>query len=350
VRLFWLDAVRRGFLSSTGTAAAEEAITRNVNAAQSPTSQADATALSEAATQAGDIRIGISGWNYAPWRGVFYPAGLPHKRELSFAASQFSSIEINGTFYSLQRPSSFVRWAEHTPPGFIFSVKGPRYITHMLRLRNAEGALANFFAQGVLALEEKLGPILWQLPPRLAFDPVLLEEFFLLLPRSSAEAATLSQRHHPRLDGRSHTTTSRDRPLRHALEIRHDSYRSPEFLRLLRRYDIALVCADTVEWPRLMDATASFVYCRLHGSRELYASGYGRTSIATWADRIVAWATGRPPAGERVLPFTAAEAHPHDVYVYFDNDIKVRAPADAKALERRVRRLMRKEPPAPLPS
>ena len=290
----------------------------------------------------GSIRIGISGWNYAPWRGVFYPPGLPHKQELHYAASQFSSIEVNGTFYSMQRPSSFQRWAQDTPSDFLFSIKGPRYITHMLRLRNVEAALANFFAQGVLALEEKLGPILWQLPPRLAFHPALLEDFFQWLPRTTGEAATLSLRHHPRFDGRTHTTTMRDRPLQHALEIRHDSYRSPEFLRLLRRHNIALVCADTVEWPRLMDATATFVYCRLHGSRELYASGYGRASIATWAARVAAWATGQPPEGECILPFTAAEAHPHDVYVYFDNDIKVRAPADAKALQRRVHRLLSK--------
>ncbi len=292
------------------------------------------------ASQTGQIRIGISGWNYGPWRGVFYPPKLPHRQELTYAASQFSSIEINGTFYSMQRPSSFARWAAETPPGFLFSIKGPRYITHMLKLRNAEQAMANFFAQGLLLLEEKLGPILWQLPPSFAFDPERLEQFFQLLPRTTGEAATLSQRHHERLIGRSHTTTERDRPLRHALEIRHDSCLSGEFVRLLRRYQVALVCADTVEWPRVMDTTADFVYCRLHGSRELYASGYGRQSIATWAGRVVAWATGQPAEGKRILPYAPSEAQPHDVYVYFDNDIKVRAPADAKALERRVRRLL----------
>jgi uncharacterized protein YecE (DUF72 family) len=287
----------------------------------------------------GSVRVGISGWNYAPWRGVFYPPRLPHKQELVYAASQFQSIEINGTFYSMQRPSSFARWAACTPPGFLFSIKGPRFITHMLKLRNAEQALANFFAQGLLLLEEKLGPILWQLPASFGFNMERLEEFFQLLPRTTGQAATLSQRHLPRFAGRTHTTVERDRPLRHALEIRHDSYLTPEFTRLLRRHNIALVCADTVEWPRLMDATTDFVYCRLHGSKQLYASGYGPKAIATWADRVEAWATGRQAAGDRIEPFAPREATPHDVYVYFDNDIKVRAPRDAKALERRLEKL-----------
>jgi uncharacterized protein YecE (DUF72 family) len=276
---------------------------------------------------------------YKPWRGVFYPADLPHKRELAYAAERFSTIEINGTFYSLQRPSSFARWAAATPENFVFSVKGSRFITHMLRLRNAEQALANFFASGLLALGTKLGPILWQFPESFSFNAALLEEFFQLLPRSTADAAQLSQRHDSRLEGRAWTETDGIRPVRHAIEIRHESFLSEDFLRLLRRYRIALVCADTVDWPRVVDTTAEFVYCRLHGSRELYVSGYGRKAIATWADRVVAWATGNPPTGERVSAFGEQEARPHDVYVYFDNDAKVRAPIDALALERRLARL-----------
>jgi uncharacterized protein YecE (DUF72 family) len=291
------------------------------------------------AAHAGEIRIGISGWNYKPWRGIFYPPGLPHKQELAYAASRFSSIEINGTFYSLQRPSYFARWAEATPPNFIFSVKGPRFITHMKKLRNVEQALANFLASGLLALGPKLGPILWQFPPNFGFNAPLLEEFFQLLPTTTEEAAVLSRRHGERLIGRALTETDQSRPMRHAIEIRHNSCVAPEFVQLLRRYNIALVCADTVAWPRLVDATADFVYVRLHGSRELYASGYGRTAIATWADRIAAWATGQPPGGPRVLPFSPSEARPHDVYCYFDNDMKVRAPADALALERRLSKL-----------
>jgi uncharacterized protein YecE (DUF72 family) len=288
---------------------------------------------------AGAIRIGISGWTYAPWRGVFYPKGLPQSRELAYAAERFSTVEINGTFYCLQRPSSFAAWAAATPPEFVFSIKGSRFITHMLKLRNAEQALANFFASGLLALGPKLGPILWQLPPQFRFNPDVLEAFFQLLPQTTEEAAVLARRHDQRLEGRAHTETDQNRPLRHAIEIRHDSFLAEDFVRLLRRYRVALVCADTVEWPRLVDATADFVYCRLHGSKELYASGYGPKAIATWADRVLAWATGNPPGGQRISPFSQIEAQPHDVYVYFDNDAKVRAPVDALSLERRLARL-----------
>jgi uncharacterized protein YecE (DUF72 family) len=292
----------------------------------------------------GQIRVGISGWTYAPWRGVFYPEKLPHARELAYAAERFSTIEINGTFYCLQRPSSFAGWVAATPDDFVFSVKGSRFITHMLKLRNVEQALANFFASGLLLLGPKLGPILWQFPPNFAFDPSRLENFFQLLPRTTTEAAELGRRHDHRLEGRAHTETDEHRPLRHAIEIRHDSFLSNDFIRLLRGYGIALVCADTVSWPRLVDATTDFVYCRLHGSRELYASGYGRQAIATWADRVAAWAGGAPPSGKRISPFSEYEARPHDVYVYFDNDAKVRAPADALALERRLARLGFPEP------
>jgi uncharacterized protein YecE (DUF72 family) len=209
----------------------------------------------------------------------------------------------------------------------------------MLRLRNVEQALANFFASGILLLKPKLGPILWQFPPTFSFNASLLEDFFRLLPRTTMEAALLGRSHDGRLDGHAHTETDKDRPLRHAIEIRHDSFLSEEFIRLLRRYRIALVCADTVSWPRPVDATTDFVYCRLHGSRELYVSGYGAKAIATWADRIAAWASGTPPKGTRVSAFSPMEARPHDVYVYFDNDMKVRAPADALSLERRLAKL-----------
>ena len=287
----------------------------------------------------GTIRVGISGWTYAPWRGVFYPKGLRQSRELAYAAERFSTIEINGTFYCLQRPASFDSWAAATPEDFVFSIKGSRYITHMLKLRNAEQALANFFASGVLGLGPKLGPILWQFPPQFRFHPDVLEAFFQLLPQTTAEAAVLARRHDSRVEGRAITGTDSNRPIRHAMEIRHDSFLSDEFIRLLRRYRVALVCADTVEWPRLVEATADLVYCRLHGSKELYASGYGPKSIATWADRIIAWASGNPPAGQRISPFASVEAQPHDVYVYFDNDAKVRAPVDALSLERRLVKL-----------
>jgi len=200
----------------------------------------------------GHIRVGISGWNYAPWRRVFYPERLPHARELAYAAERFSTIEINGTFYSLQRPSSFASWVAATPDDFVFSVKGSRFITHMLRLRNVEQALANFFASGLLLLGPKLGPILWQFPPNFSFDPSRLEAFFQLLPRTTVEAAELGRRHDHRVEGRAHTETDKTRAIRHAIEIRHDSFLTDDFIRLLRRFSIALVSfAEAISAPRL---------------------------------------------------------------------------------------------------
>ena len=279
---------------------------------------------------AGRVRIGISGWRYAPWRGKFYPKNLRQADELSFAAGKFSTIEINGTFYSLQRPEFFARWRNETPRNFVFAVKGARFITHMKKLKDIEGPLANFFASGVLALGPKLGPILWQLPPGISFDPGRLTGFFELLPRTTRAAAKLAMHHDARLDGRAYVKTNADRSVRHALEIRHDSYRDPAFIALLRRHDIGLVVADTVEWPLLMDATADFVYVRLHGSRELYASGYGPKALTQWAGRVQAWANGCEAEGEHAGP--PARKKQRDVYVYFDNDAKVRAPFDAMAL------------------
>lgn len=285
----------------------------------------------------GQVRIGISGWTYRPWRGVFYPKGLPQKRELGFAAESFPTVEINGTFYGTQRPESYARWAEETPDGFVFAVKGPRYITHLRRLREVEAPLANFLASGPLRLGPKLGPILWQFPPSFRFDEERIEAFFELLPKDTEAAAEISRRHDERYAGRVWTKTDSKRPMRHAMEIRHDSFLDPAFIRLLRRYGIALVCADTVDWPRRMDLTADFIYCRLHGSEQLYVSGYDDAALDSWADRVAAWATGGEPAdAERVVDRPGPKRAKRDVYVYFDNDAKVRAPADAKGLIRRV--------------
>lgn len=278
------------------------------------------------------IRIGISGWRYAPWRGVFYPKDLRQRDELAYAAGVFNTIEINGTFYSLQRPESFRAWRDQTPEDFVFAVKGARYITHMRRLSDAGTALANFFASGVLLLEQKLGPVLWQLPPNFSFQPDRLARFFDLLPRTTKEAARLARRHDARMKDRAWTRADADRPIRHALEIRHDSFRDPAFIKLLRRHRVGLVVADTVEWPLLMDVTADFVYCRLHGSRQLYASGYGAKALAKWAGRIRDWTSGGEAEGDHAGP--PARRAQRDVYVYFDNDAKVRAPFDAQALMR----------------
>jgi uncharacterized protein YecE (DUF72 family) len=289
----------------------------------------------------GQVRIGVSGWTYKPWRGVFYPQGLAQKKELTYAASLFDSIEINGTFYSLQRPSSFAAWGEQTPEDFVFAIKGSRFITHMLKLRGVEQALANFFASGLLALGPKLGPILWQFPPNFRFRPDLLEEFFLLLPRDTTAAATLAEKHDERLQGRAFTQGGRHRRIRHAMEIRHDSFVTPEFIRLLRRYNVALVCADTVEWPLLMDVTTDFVYCRLHGSEVLYTSGYSDEALDRWAARVAAWASGEEVwDGDHACPKPARRRTARDVYVYFDNDAKVFAPKDAQSLVRRVDKLL----------
>ncbi|HEY0181410.1 MAG TPA: DUF72 domain-containing protein [Rhodopila sp.] len=284
----------------------------------------------------GIIRVGISGWTYAPWRGVFYPKGLKREEELAYAASQFRTIEINGTFYGMQRPDAFVSWAEQVPTDFVFAVKAPRYITHMLRLRDPEVALANFLASGLLRLGIHLGPILWQFPPNFRFDPERLTPFLKMLPRDTSHAAALGRKHDNRLRAPAALEVDIRRQMRHAFEVRHDSFRCQAFIDLLRAHDVALVCADSVDWPRLMDVTADFVYCRLHGSQELYASGYDNAALDEWAQRIRAWARGEEPAdAERI----GGKARPRrrDVFVFFDNDKKVRAPANAAELIRRLR-------------
>ena len=289
--------------------------------------------------RAGRVRIGISGWTYAPWRGVFYPKGLPQKRELEYATSQFSSLEINGTFYGMQRPDAFADWADRAPDGFVFAVKAPRFITHIRRLREVETPLANFIASGLLRLGGKLGPILWQFPPNFRFDAERIEAFLKLLPHDTKAAARFGLRHDDRLKAPAWLKAD-ERSMRHAFEIRNETFRTRAFIDLLRKYDVALVCADTVEWPRLMDLTSDFVYCRLHGSEELYASGYDDKSLDEWAARVVTWAKGGEPAdAERIGG--KGRKHRRDVFVYFDNDTKVRAPFDAKALTKRVDGLLR---------
>jgi uncharacterized protein YecE (DUF72 family) len=287
--------------------------------------------------KAGKIRTGISGWTYAPWRGAFYPRGLLQKKELAYASRQFSSIEINGTFYGLQRPDAFARWREATPDDFVFAVKGSRYITHMRKLRDIKTPLANFMASGPLRLGPKLGPILWQFPPQMKFDLELFEAFLALLPGDTGEAGKLARQHDSRVDGREWLESQVRQPIRHAVEIRHDSFCTAQFIELLRQYQVGLVCADTVEWPLLMDVTADFVYCRLHGSKELYVSGYDDKALDIWAERTDAWAHGREPENAiRVLKPLKSSTKGRDVYVYFDNDVEVRAPADARSLAERL--------------
>ena len=275
----------------------------------------------------GRVRVGVSGWRYPSWRGDFYPRGLVQRRELEYVGERMSSAEINGSFYSLQRPQSYVRWRDSVPDDFVFAVKGPRYITHMLRLRGAQTALANFFASGPLALGPQLGPVLWQLPARQPFEPDVLDAFLASLPRTTGAALETARGHDARLEGRAWLEIDRDRPLRHAIEPRSESFRDPAFAELLRRHDVALTVADTAgTWPLFDDVTSDHVYVRLHGAQELYMSGYTADELDAWAARARGWADGSG----------TPDGRPRDVYVYFDNDGRGRAPHDAVALERRL--------------
>ena len=270
------------------------------------------------------IHVGISGWTYPGWRGDFYPPGLVQKQELAYAAAAMTSIEINGSFYALQRATSYRTWHDQTPADFVFSVKGGRFITHMKKLAGVETALANFFASGVLALGPKLGPLLWQLPPNLGYDPDRLADFFDLLPRTTTEAVALARGRDEDLvpDDRAHLVTDADRPIRHAMEVRHSSFATPAAVALLREHDISFVVADTAgRWPFVEEVTGDFVYVRLHGDEELYTSGYTAEAIDRWSSKCADWAA----AGR-------------DVFVYFDNDAKGFAPRDARALIDRVGR------------
>lgn len=289
----------------------------------------------------GQIRVGISGWRYTPWRGVFYPEKLTQKLELSYASSKFNSLEINGTFYSLQRPTSFMRWKADTPDDFVFSVKGPKFITHVRRLRDVEIPVSNFLASGVLLLGKKLGPFLWQFPPSLHYDHELFESFCKILPMNGAAAIEMARHHDKWVRTEEGAEIPAEMPIRHAIEIRHKSFANAEFVELLRRYQVAMVCADTPEWPRLMDITSDFVYCRLHGSEKLYANGYDDKSLDEWARRVVDWAQGREPEdAHRVIESAGPKRRARDVFVYFDNDLKVRSPVDAMALAERVKKLL----------
>ena len=248
------------------------------------------------------IHIGISGWRYAPWRGDFYPKGLTQKKELRFASRAVSSIEINGSFYSLQTPERYADWYEDTPEGFVFSIKGPRYITHIRRLNEVEKPLANFFASGIFQLKEKMGPILWQFPPSFKFDPELFESFLRQLPHDSEAALAIAKGCEPRMEGRSYLAIDRKRPMRHAVEIRHTSFVDPAFVDLLRKYRVALVVADTAgKWPHQEDLTSDFVYIRLHGAEELYTSGYTDAALNDWFQRIRRWSEGSQPDDARLI-------------------------------------------------
>jgi len=282
----------------------------------------------------GNIYIGISGWRYEPWRGVFYPEGLAQHRELEYASQQLPTIEINGSFYSLQRPDSYAAWYAATPPGFVFSVKGNRFITHILRLREIDGPVANVLASGVFELHEKLGPFLWQFPPNFQFDPERMEHFLSLLPHDTDAALAQARHYEPRMEGKVSLNADKKRALRHAVEIRHASFVDEAFIALLRKYKVAMVVADTAgKWPNYEDVTADFMYLRLHGDKELYASGYSEEALDRWAGKIRAWVNGKQPDDARLISSKAPPRRAsRDLFCYFDNDIKVHAPFDARKL------------------
>jgi uncharacterized protein YecE (DUF72 family) len=286
------------------------------------------------------IRIGISGWQYAGWRRVFYPPGLVQAHELAFASRAMQTIEINGSHYSLQRPTSYQRWHDDTPDDFVFSVKAPRYLTHILRLEGngVPIALANFIASGIFNLRGKLGPLLWQFPPSMAFNPEVFESFLQLLPHDTEAAARFARRHHDSHVHHPCLEPDRKRRLRHAIEIRHPSFCEDRFIKMLRRHGAALVVSEAVaDWPYAEDVTGDFVYLRLHGPETLYGGRYSDTALDRWAERITAWASGGEPQDARRISALRPKARPaRDVYCYFDNDQKVRAPFDARRLTERV--------------
>lgn len=284
-----------------------------------------------------EIRIGVSGWSYGHWRkGAFYPEGLAQRRELEYASRRFNSLEINGSFYSLLKPETYRRYRETAPDGFVFAVKGSQFITHSKKLKDVETPLANFFASGVLRLEDTLGPFLWQLP-EMAWDRSRLVRFLELLPKDTPSASKLAKRHDQRLTGRASMVVHEERPVRHALEIRHRHFLHEEVVRACRDHDVALVFADSGEWPYFEEVTAGFVYLRLHGSPHTYASNYGDDRLDRWAERIRAWTEGRePPDAERLTDRKPPRRKTRDAYVYFDNDSEGHAPRNALALMERL--------------
>lgn len=261
---------------------------------------------------AGTIRVGIGGWTYEPWRGTFYPEGLPQKRELEHASRHLTSIEINGTYYGSQKPASYAKWHAETPDDFVFSLKAPRFAMNRSVLAEAGGTIARFFNSGVTELKEKLGPINWQFLPTKKFDPTDFEAFLKLLPREAA-----------------------GRPLRHAVEVRHESFRSADFIALARRHGVAVVIAGDSDYPQIADATAPFVYARIMGTRAETA-GYSDSDLDLWAARARAWASGGAPGDLQHVEPHQGNDQPRDVYLYVISGHKVRNPAAAMSLIQRL--------------
>lgn len=259
------------------------------------------------------IRIGVGGWTYEPWRGTFYPPGLPQKRELEFASKHLTSIEINGTFYGSQKPETFTRWHDETPADFVFSLKAPRFATNRKLLGEAGSSIDRFLASGVLNLKDKLGPINWQLPPEKQFDAEEFGAFLALLPKES-----------------------QGRPLRHVVELRHASFRSTEAVALARGHAVAVVIAGDSEYPQIADLTADFVYARIMGTRAGAEAGYLPEALDRWAAHARTWASGGSPEDLEYCTDGRADGRPRDVYLYVISGYKTRNPAAAMALIERV--------------
>jgi uncharacterized protein YecE (DUF72 family) len=264
----------------------------------------------------GKIYLGIGGWNFAPWRGIFYPKGLPQVKELAYAASHLSSIEINSTYYGSQKPESFRKWAREVPHGFVFSVKGPRFATNRRVLAEAGDSIKRFFDSGVLELGDRLGPLLWQFAPTKKFDAADFGGFLQLLPKQINK-----------------------RRLRHVVEVRHDSFRAPAFVALLRQFEVPVVFAEHHDYPAIADLTGDFVYARLQKGDDTLTTAYPPKELDAWAKRVKVWAQGEEPDDlPRIDTAHQPETNPRDVFAYFIHEGKIRAPAAAIALTERLKK------------
>jgi len=262
----------------------------------------------------GKVYVGIGGWTFPPWRGVFYPEGLPHAKELAYASQHLTSIEINGTFYRSQSAATFRKWAAETPDGFVFSVKGTRFVTQRRVLAEAGDSLKRFFDSGVLELGDRLGPVLWQFAPTKKFDETDFGAFLELLPR--------------KIDGRQ---------IRHVVEVRHDSFKTPAFTALLRQASVPVVFSEHATYPAIADLTGDFVYARLQKGEDTVSTGYPLEALEEWAERARLWASGGEPDDlPRIEQKQKANPPRRDVFLYFIHEGKVRAPAAAMALIERL--------------
>ncbi len=265
-------------------------------------------------TKAGKIFIGIGGWTFEPWRGAFYPKGLPHAKELSYASERLTSIEVNGTFYRTQTPATFRKWGSEVPDGFVFSIKGPRYATNRSVLKEAGDSIKRFMDSGVTELSSRLGPLLWQFAPTKKFDEADFGGFLELLPD------TFNGCH-----------------IRHVVEVRHDSFKTPEFAALLRKFSIPAVYTDHARYPNIADVTGDFVYARLQQGDDKVPTAYPPKEITAWSKRLTDWATGGEPDDlQRIAPAPKAEGKPRDVFAYVIHEGKIRAPAGAMALIEKI--------------